>query len=128
MELISKITLILDLTTFLLILGSTIVGVLIGALPGLSSGMAIALLLPFTIYLEPNQAIAAMAALYCGGTFGGSITAILINAPGAPPAAATAFDGFPMAQNGQAGKALGMAAVSSVIGGIISLIVLMEEF
>ena len=124
MELISKITLILDLTTFLLILGSTIVGVLIGALPGLSSGMAIALLLPFTIYLEPNQAIAAMAALYCGGTFGGSITAILINAPGAPPAAATAFDGFPMAQNGQAGKALGMAAVSSVIGGIISLIVL----
>ena len=83
MELISKITLILDLTTFLLILGSTIVGVLIGALPGLSSGMAIALLLPFTIYLEPNQAIAAMAALYCGGTFGGSITAILINAPGA---------------------------------------------
>ena len=124
MELFSKITLILDLTTFLLILGSTIVGVLIGALPGLSSGMAIALLLPFTIYLEPNQAIAAMAALYCGGTFGGSITAILINAPGAPPAAATAFDGFPMAQNGQAGKALGMAAVSSVIGGIISLIVL----
>ena len=64
MELISKITLILDLTTFLLILGSTIVGVLIGALPGLSSGMAIALLLPFTIYLEPNQAIAAMAALF----------------------------------------------------------------
>ena len=86
--------------------------------------MAIALLLPFTIYLEPSQAIAAMAALYCGGTFGGSITAILINAPGAPPAAATAFDGFPMAQKGQAGKALGMAAVSSVVGGIISLIVL----
>ena len=78
----------------------------------------------FTIYLEPSQAIAAIAALYCGGTFGGSITAILINAPGAPPAAATAFDGFPMAQKGQAGKALGMAAVSSVVGGVISLMVL----
>ena len=124
MEILSNISLILNPTTFGLILGSTIVGVLIGALPGLSSGMAIALLLPFTIYLEPSQAIAAMAALYCGGTFGGSITAILINAPGAPPAAATAFDGFPMAQKGQAGKALGMAAVSSVVGGIISLAVL----
>ena len=124
MEILSNISLILNPTTFGLILGSTIVGVLIGALPGLSSGMAIALLLPFTIYLEPSQAIAAMASLYCGGTFGGSITAILINAPGAPPAAATAFDGFPMAQKGQAGKALGMAAVSSVVGGIISLIVL----
>ena len=124
MEILSKISLILDITTFSMIVGATIVGVLIGALPGLSSGMAIALLLPFTIYLEPSVAIASMAALYCGGTFGGSITAILINAPGAPPAAATAFDGFPLAQKGQAGKALGMAAVSSVVGGIISLVVL----
>ena len=124
MDIFSNISLILDAKTLALILGSTITGVLIGALPGLSSGMAIALLLPFTIYLEPSQAIAAMAALYCGGTFGGSRTAILINAPGAPPAAATAFDGFPMAQKGQAGKALGMAAVSSVVGGVISLIVL----
>ena len=124
MDIFSNISLILDAKTLALILGSTITGVLIGALPGLSSGMAIALLLPFTIYLEPSQAIAAMAALYCGGTFGGSITAILINAPGAPPAAATAFDGFPMAQKGQAGKALGMAAVSSVVGGVISLMVL----
>ena len=115
MDFLSNISLILNYTTFGLILGSTIVGVLIGALPGLSSGMAIALLLPFTIYLEPSQAIAAMAALYCGGTFGGSITAILINAPGAPPAAATAFDGFPMAQKGEAGRALGMAAVSSAV-------------
>ena len=124
MDIFSNISLILDAKTLALILGSTITGVLIGALPGLSSGMAIALLLPFTIYLEPSHAIAAMAALYCGGTFGGSITAILINAPGAPPAAATAFDGFPMAQKGQAGKALGMAAVSSVVGGVISLMVL----
>ena len=62
MEILSNISLILNPTTFGLILGSTIVGVLIGALPGLSSGMAIALLLPFTIYLEPSQAIAAMAA------------------------------------------------------------------
>ena len=62
MEILSKISLILDATTLLIILASTIVGVLIGALPGLSSGMAIALLLPFTIYLEPSLAIASMAA------------------------------------------------------------------
>lgn len=110
-------------TLFLVIFG-TLIGVLVGALPGLSSSMAVALLLPFTIYLDPIPAIATLCALYCAGTFGGSITAILINAPGAPPAAATAFDGFPMAQRGEAGRALGIAAFSSVIGGMISLIIL----
>ncbi|HLT01629.1 MAG TPA: tripartite tricarboxylate transporter permease [Geminicoccaceae bacterium] len=106
-----------------LILVSVLIGVTIGALPGLSSTMAVALLLPFTIGMDPVLAISMMAALYCAGTFGGSITAILINTPGAPPAVATAFDGYPMAQRGEAGRALGMAAVSSVIGGVFSLIV-----
>ena len=99
------------------------VGVLVGALPGLSSPMAIALLLPFTISLPPASAIGMLAALYCAGTFGGSITAILINAPGAPPAAATALDGYPMAKRGEAGRALGLATFSSVIGGVISLFI-----
>jgi putative tricarboxylic transport membrane protein len=66
-----------------------------------------------------------LAALYCAGTFGGSITAILINAPGAPPAAATALDGYPMAKRGEAGRALGIAAFSSVIGGLIGLVILL---
>lgn len=109
---------------FLIFMG-TLVGVLVGALPGLSSSMAIALLLPFTLYLEPIESIALMSALYCAGTFGGSITAILINAPGAPPAAATAFDGYPLAQRGKAGKALGISAISSAIGGIISVFALL---
>ena len=109
---------------FLIFMG-TLVGVLVGALPGLSSSMAIALLLPFTLYLEPIESIALMSALYCAGTFGGSITAILINAPGAPPAAATAFDGYPLAQRGEAGKALGISAISSAIGGIISVFALL---
>ena len=113
-----------DPTTLVLILLGTVAGVFVGALPGLTSGMAIALLLPFTIFLEPIPAIALLSALYCAGTFGGSITAILINAPGAPPAAATAFDGYPMAVKGQAGKALGIASVSSACGGIFSLIIL----
>jgi len=108
-----------------LIVAGTVVGVVIGALPGLSSSMGVALLLPFSLYLEPIPAIALLSALYCAGTFGGSITAILINAPGAPPAVATAFDGYPMAVKGEAGRALGIAAVSSVSGGILSVIVLL---
>ncbi|MGI9426755.1 MAG: tripartite tricarboxylate transporter permease, partial [Hyphomicrobiaceae bacterium] len=78
---------------------------------------------PLSLYLEPVPAIALLSALYCAGTFGGSITAILINAPGAPPAAATALDGYPMAKRGEAGRALGLAAFSSVVGGVFSLVV-----
>ena len=113
--------LILTPTSLLLIFLSVVAGVLVGALPGLSSTMAVALLLPFTIGMNPILAISMMAALYCAGTFGGSITAILINTPGAPPAVATSFDGYPMAQRGEAGRALGMAAVASVAGGLFSL-------
>ncbi len=110
-------------TNILLILLSVLIGVVIGALPGLSSTMAVALMLPFTLGLDPVLAICMMASLYCAGTFGGSITAILINAPGAPPAVATALDGYPMAQRGEAGRALGMAAIASVTGGVLSLFV-----
>jgi putative tricarboxylic transport membrane protein len=117
------IGLIADPFNIFLIFIGVLIGVIVGALPGLSSPMAVALLLPFTITLEPVPAIAMMAALYCAGTFGGSITAILINAPGAPPAAATALDGYPMAQRGEAGRALGLAAVSSICGGIFSLVI-----
>ncbi len=106
-----------------LIFVAVLIGVIVGALPGLSSPMAVALLLPFTISMEPVPAISMMAALYCAGTFGGSICAILINAPGAPPAVATAFDGYPMAKRGEAGRALGIAAISSISGGIFSLII-----
>jgi putative tricarboxylic transport membrane protein len=108
-----------------LIVAGTIIGVIVGALPGLSSSMAVALLLPFSLYLDPIPSIALLSALYCAGTFGGSITAILINAPGAPPAAATAFDGYPLAVKGEAGRALGIAAVASACGGIFSVLVLL---
>jgi putative tricarboxylic transport membrane protein len=107
-----------------LVFVGTVGGVIVGALPGLSSTMATALLLPFTLTMEPIPAISLLAALYCAGTYGGSITAILVNAPGAPPAAATAFDGYPLAQQGRAGLALGIATISSTIGGIVSVIVL----
>ena len=122
-DVVKGLGLLLEFENIILILGGVLIGVLVGALPGLSSPMAIALLIPFTISLEPVAAISMMAALYCAGTFGGSITAILINAPGAPPAVATALDGYPMAKNGEPGRALGLAAVASVLGGIFSLIV-----
>jgi putative tricarboxylic transport membrane protein len=120
---IDGLSLIANGPAILAIFFGVFVGVLVGALPGLSSPMAIALLLPFTISLPPASAIGMLAALYCAGTFGGSITAILINAPGAPPAAATALDGYPMAKRGEAGRALGLATFSSVIGGVISLMI-----
>jgi putative tricarboxylic transport membrane protein len=120
---IQGLGLLIEPFNFVLIFCGVLVGVLVGALPGLSSPMAVALLLPFTVGLQPIPAIAMLSALYCAGTFGGSITAILINAPGAPPAVATAFDGYPMAKRGEAGRALGMAAVSSVCGGVFSLII-----
>ena len=120
---IQGLSLLIDPFNIFLIFIAVLIGVCVGALPGLSSPMAIALLLPFSLSLEPIPAIAMMASLYCAGTFGGSITAILINAPGAPPAVATAFDGYPMAKRGEAGRALGLAAVSSITGGVFSLII-----
>ena len=119
---IQGFSLLMDPFNILLIFIAVLIGVCVGALPGLSSPMAVALLLPFSLSLEPVPAIAMMASLYCAGTFGGSITAILINTPGAPPAVATAFDGYPMAKRGEAGRALGLATVSSITGGIFSLI------
>ena len=120
---VKGLSLLIEFENMILIIAGVFIGVLVGALPGLSSPMAIALLTPFTIQLEPIPAIAMLSALYCAGTFGGSITAILINAPGAPPAVATALDGYPMAKRGEPGRALGLATVASVVGGIISLIV-----
>ena len=115
---------ILEPTNFLAVFSGVLMGIIIGALPGLTSPMGVALLIPFTYTMEPVPAICMLVALYCGGTFGGSISAILVHAPGTPAAAATTFDGYPLAQKGQAGKALGMACVSSSIGGLFSVIIL----
>ena len=84
-----------------------------------------AILLPFTANLEPAQGVMLFAVIYCTGTYGGAITAILFNIPGAPENAPTAFDGYPMTRNGQSGKAVGAAVLCSAIGGISSAIVMM---
>ncbi|MFI3207506.1 MAG: tripartite tricarboxylate transporter permease [Eubacteriales bacterium] len=100
-------------------------GIIIGAMPGLSVVLAISLLLPLTFGMESIPGMFLLLGAYCGGTYGGSITAILIKTPGAPPSAATVMDGYPMAKNGRAGDALKIALVGSTIGGVVSCLVLM---
>ena len=116
--------LLLDPKILLVVFLGTLIGIVVGALPGISGSTTTALLLPFTITMGPVMAIAFLGSIYCAANFGGSITAILVNSPGDPSASATAFDGYPMAQRGEAGRALGMSAVASAIGGIFSVIVL----
>lgn len=114
-----------DPTLLILIVAATLGGVLIGALPGLNATTGAALILPFTITMDPIPAIVMLTTIYCAATFAGAITAILINTPGTSASATTCLDGYPLAQRGEAGRALGMATVSSTIGGIISVLCLM---
>ena len=100
-------------------------GMIIGALPGLSATMGIALLIPVTYGMKPSAAILMLAAIYTSAVYGGSISAILIHTPGTPSSAATCLDGYPMTQKGESLHAIGLSTVSSVIGGVISSIALL---
>ncbi len=101
-----------------------IVGLVAGALPGVTMVMAVILMLPFTYTMDTTAAILLMTACYHGGVYGGSITAILFNIPGDPMNVPTLWDGYPMARKGFAARALGIATMASVIGGILSAVVL----
>ena len=122
--LLAMSSVVLDPYLIALIFGTTVLGVIIGVLPGLGATTGAALLLPFTLTMAPVHAITVLATIYVSATFAGSITAILINTPGTSAAAATTFDGYPLAQRGEAGRALGVAVVSSTVGGVFSVIVL----
>lgn len=100
-------------------------GIVVGALPGLTGTMCIALLLPLTYGLDSILGMMLLLGVYCGGIYGGSITAILINTPGTPASAATSLDGYPMAKQGRAKRALHDALGASMIGGLFSVCVLM---
>jgi len=102
----------------------TFLGIYVGAIPGLSVTMAVSILISFTFSWDVNHALCLMVGIYMGGVYGGSRTAILLNMPGAPSAIATALDGYPMAQKGEAGQAIGLSTVMSVIGGFVGIIVL----
>jgi len=109
---------------FVFIFIGLFIGIIFGAIPGISGLMAIILLVPFTYPLDIIQAMLLLTSTYCGGVFGGSISAILLNTPGAPESVCTAFDGYPMARKGLAGKALGAAIECSAIGGFLSAVVM----
>ncbi|WP_108259463.1 tripartite tricarboxylate transporter permease [Mangrovicoccus ximenensis] len=102
----------------------TFAGVYVGAIPGLSVTMAVSILISFTFSWEVLPAISLMIGIYMGGVYGGSRTAILLNIPGAPSAIATALDGYPMAQRGEAGQAIGVTTVMSFLGGLLGIAVL----
>ncbi|MCH8503456.1 MAG: tripartite tricarboxylate transporter permease [Ectothiorhodospiraceae bacterium] len=106
------------------LIGGTFVGIIVGALPGLGSVLAISMALPLTFVLGQEASIALLLGLYCGSVYGGSISAILINTPGTPQAAATVMDGYPMARAGRVDLALGWATTASAIGGLIATVIL----
>jgi putative tricarboxylic transport membrane protein len=102
----------------------SIIGVVLGALPGVGPTLAMALFFPFTFVLEPEIGLMIMAVLYGSTTYGGSISAILVNVPGTPGSAASLLDGYPMTQQGLGALAIGISTVSSFFGAVIGLILL----
>ena len=104
--------------------GGVLWGIFGGALPGISPSIAMALLLPFTVGMDPTTALVLLASVYVGAEYGGSIPAILIRTPGTNSASATVTDGYAMAQQGRAGEALGISLMSGLWGGLFGLAVL----
>ena len=115
-----------SVTNLLMVIGGCLIGTFIGMLPGLGPMSIIAIMIPVAITIgDPSAAIILLAGVYYGAIFGGSTSSILINAPGVASTVATSFDGYPLARQGQAGKALTVAAISSFSGGTIGAVLLM---
>lgn len=115
---------IANIQSVMFIFLGVVVGILGGAIPGISPSMAVALLLPITYALSPITAMVMLMGIYIGANYGGSITAVAINTPGTPSATVTAFDGYPMLKNGRAGEAMGISLWASTFGGLIGALVL----
>ncbi|PAE14695.1 hypothetical protein CHH91_17930, partial [Virgibacillus sp. 7505] len=104
---------------FFMLLG-TFLGLFIGALPGLTATMGVAVLTPLTFWLAPQEGLAMLIAIYCTAIFASGIPAILVNTPGTPASVTTTFDGYPLTQQGKQGVALGINALYSGLGGLVS--------
>ena len=116
----------LSLKMLIVVIGGCLIGTFIGMLPGLGPMSIIAIMIPVAISMgDPAAALILLAGVYYGAIFGGSTSSILLNAPGVAGTVATSFDGFPMTQQGKAGKALTIAAIASFCGGTIGAILLM---
>ncbi|MCG8453232.1 MAG: tripartite tricarboxylate transporter permease, partial [Spirochaetales bacterium] len=115
-----------SIQNLLMVIGGCLIGTFIGMLPGLGPMSIIAIMIPVAISLgDPAAALILLAGVYYGAIFGGSTSSILLNAPGVAGTVATSFDGYPMARQGKAGKALTIAAIASFCGGTIGAILLM---
>lgn len=114
------LSLVGNIESFLALFVGVAIGVVGGAIPGMSATMAVALTLPFTFAMQPITGILLLLGVYKGGIFGGSIPAILIKTPGTPASSATILDGYPLAEKGEAGRALGMALWASCTADVIS--------
>lgn len=114
----------LTATNLLVLVLGTIGGLFLGATPGLSPTMAVALLVPFTFYMEPATGLILLGAVYTATVAGGAISAILLNIPGAPANIATMLDGHPMAKQGRSQKALYVCFISSLIGGLFGMLIM----
>ena len=112
-------------TSIMLFLAALVGGLLFGALPGINMVALGAIILPFTAYLDATDAIMVYGVLYVSGTYGGAVMAILFNIPGSAENAPTAFDGYPLTKQGKAGKAIGLAVMSSSVGGILGTLLMM---
>jgi len=124
MEVITGLLAVFSPFTIFLIIGGVIIGVIFGALPGLTAATAVAVFLPATFGMSATNGISLLVGLYIGGISGGLVSAILLKIPGTPSSIATCFDGGPMADKGEAGKALGIGIFTSFVGTILGLIVL----
>ena len=100
-------------------------GIIIGALPGLSATMAVAVLVPVTFGMAPESALIMLGAIYTGAIYGGSYSAILVNTPGTPSAIATTFDGYPMAKRGDGDLAVTLSTLASMVGGMVGVLALL---
>jgi putative tricarboxylic transport membrane protein len=107
-----------------ILLGGVFGGIILGALPGVSPTLSVALLVPFTFYMDPTSGLILLGAVYMASVAGGAISAILINVPGAPANIATLIDGYPMAKSGRAQSALYTSFISSFIGGVFGMLVM----
>ena len=114
----------MSIVNLLLIIGGVLLGLIFGAIPGLSTTMAVALFLPITFAMKMFPSMSLLIGLYIGGFSGGLISAILLNIPGTAASMMTTMDGYPMAKKGQAAKALGLGITSSFLGGGLSIIAL----
>lgn len=124
MEFLSYFGGVFEPVALLLLLGGTIGGLILGATPGLSPTMAVALLIPFTFQLSPTQGLILLGAAYTSTVAGGAVSAILLRIPGAPANIATALDGNEMAKQGQGARALHLSFLASGIGGVIGVLLL----